>query len=189
MFTCPFSGRSGGGALAAVASALLSSAVAFAGSYTVSAILPPSGFTSISMYGINSGQVAGAVSGVTERAFVGSPRGSGAVPLLSGFTFALSYAVNNSGQVAGYNGTDSGNYQPFIGTPSGSIAIPLPTGWTNAMGAAVNDAGQVAGGGATCGGRLQSPVVDSTIKHLSAPPQEAQQSLCPPAGLARSATR
>jgi hypothetical protein len=130
------------------------SGAAFAQSYTVSVILPPSGFAISYVGGINnSGQVTGAVSnGTSLRAFIGSPSGSTLVSLPAGWASAEGNAINNLGQVAGEVGhgidpsTDELSAgQAFIGTGSGASVIPLPSGWATAQGVAINDAGQVAG--------------------------------------------
>jgi hypothetical protein len=134
---------------------LVFSAVALAGSYTVSVILPPSGFNIANMAGINnSGQAAGtAYTGTTSQAFIGSPSGSTLIPVPAGLSGAGGSGINNFGQVAGYGGAGINPqvFRAFIGTTSGSTLIPLPTGWTTASGSAINDSGQVAGTGCiTC---------------------------------------
>jgi hypothetical protein len=126
--------------------AFVFSAVALAGSYTVSVIPPPTGFTGSGMGGINnSGQVAGyGFNGSANQAFIGSPSGSAAIPFPSGWTSSEGNGINNLGQVAGFV-ANGGNNQAFVGTVSGSTVLPLPTGWSVAYGNAINDSGQVAG--------------------------------------------
>jgi hypothetical protein len=67
--------------------------------------------------------------------FVGTTSGSAALPVPSGwstsFGYSTGYAINDSGQVAGY-GLGS-LYQAFIGTASGSTVVPVPTGATDAQ--------------------------------------------------------
>ena len=73
--------------------------------YSVSPIHFPSGFTNVSMCGINnSGQVAGygANSADLQHAFIGTTSGSTTIPLPFGWSGAYGTAINASGQVAGY---------------------------------------------------------------------------------------
>jgi hypothetical protein len=129
--------------------ALVFSGVAFAGSYTVSVILPPSGFTGVNMSCINnSGQTAGyGVNGTGfAQAFIGSPSGSVTTPFPTGWATAQSSAINNSGQITGFV-SPADLSKPFIGATSGSVTIPLPAGWIQAIGLAINSSGQVAGWG------------------------------------------
>jgi hypothetical protein len=123
---------------------------AFGATYTVTPIPSPSGLTVNSMVGINnSGQVTGSGNaGATTHAFIASPSGSVAMPLISGWISMIGTAINASGQVAGY-GNNGSTTLPFIGTTAGSTAIPLPSGWTSAEGNAINASGQVAGSGTT----------------------------------------
>jgi hypothetical protein len=122
------------------------SAVAFAGSYTVSVIPPPSGIGTAVFGWVainNSGQVAGSALTEPGQAIIGSTSSSTLIPFPQGWDYSSGSAINNSGQVAG-SGFD-GSYQAFIGTSSGMQAIPLPSGYTLATGQAINDSGQVAG--------------------------------------------
>jgi hypothetical protein len=126
------------------------SLTSFGGTYTVALIPPPSGFTNVAFYGLNTfGQAAGSgYNGTSFQAIIGSPSGSSPIPFIAGWTNTVSFALNDSGQVVGYgnNGTTT---QAFIGTVSGSIPIPLPSGWFASSGNAINNSGQVAGGGGT----------------------------------------
>ena len=89
------------------------SGAAFAQSYTVSVIPPPSGLTIAGMLGINnSGRAAGtAYNGSAYQAFIGSVLGATLIPIPAGWTSSNGSAINNLGQVAGYvsNGTQSQN--------------------------------------------------------------------------------
>ncbi len=78
-------------------------------------IQPPSGFTNVSMSGINnSGQVAVLGFNVAaSQAFIGSPSGSNTIPLPAGWTTAFGWAINYAGQLAGYGGGSP--YQAFGG--------------------------------------------------------------------------
>jgi hypothetical protein len=132
--------------------ALILSAMAtsvFSGTYNVTLIPPPTGFTIQNAFGINnSGQVAGSCfNGTNTQAFVGTVAGSTVIPLPVGWTNAAAYAVNSSGQVAGDNFLGGSNNRPFIGTAGGITTVPLPPGWISAGARAVNDSGMVVGSG------------------------------------------
>jgi hypothetical protein len=128
--------------------ALAFEAAAMARSYTVSVIPPPSGFTLVSMSGINNaGQVAGYYeSATTLQAFIGATSGSTTIPFPAGFNSSSGWAINNLGQVTGslYN-TVTGAEGAFIGTPSGSTVIPPPSGGGIVSSYAINDLGQITG--------------------------------------------
>jgi hypothetical protein len=128
---------------------LFASLVAFAGSYAVQVIPPPSGFTIIAVTGINSSGQVGAYgfNGVANQAFIGSLAGSSAIPAPSGWTNVNSRAINEPGQVVG-TGTPPGTTLPqtFIGAPTGSVPIPLAPGLMSENGSAINNSGQVVGG-------------------------------------------
>jgi hypothetical protein len=136
MFTRPFSRRSLAGSLAAAVSGFVCLGAAFAGSYRVSVIPPPSGMSAIdSMSGINnSGQAAGAVQ--TLQGFIGSLGGSILIP-----GAGLAYAINDSGQVVGV-ASIGGTARAYIGTVSGITPIP---GVVGAVAYAINNSGLVAG--------------------------------------------
>jgi hypothetical protein len=137
---------------------LLESLAAFAGSYTVQVIPPPSGLSPpISMIGINNaGQVAGtgcylqcAVDGQQlPQAFIASPSGSVLIPLPGPFPVASTngQAINNQGEVVGtQNFVVAGGVGftfPFIGT---GTAIGTPSSASPSYGTGINDAGQIAG--------------------------------------------
>jgi len=116
--------------------------------YSVTVIPAPSGFTNVTMQGINNfGQVAGqGFNGTRTQAFIGSASGSAPIPVPagSGWTSSFGEAVNNLGQIAGWGGTPS-SLQAFIGTAAGSTLIPPPAGSSGGSGYAVNDSGQVVG--------------------------------------------
>ena len=106
----------------------------------------PAGYSGgTNAYDINdAGQVVGTGIG---QPFVYSNGTSTVVPLPTGFSGGGGFAINSSGQVAGYGSNPSSNSQAFIGDTSGSTAIPLPTGFTSTRGYAINDSGQIAGYG------------------------------------------
>src|ERR1700729_2139546 len=83
--------------------ALAFSAVALAGSYTVSVVQTPSGLQVQGLGSINnSGQAAGYVNnGPVTQAFIGSPSGATLIPLPTGWSNSNALAINNFGQVAG----------------------------------------------------------------------------------------
>ncbi len=129
----------------------MAASLAASPTYQVYVVLPPAGFTNVSMSGINnSGQVAGyGLNGTQNQAFIGSPFGSTAVPIPAGWSGTQAYTINESGQIAGYaiNGNNN-NYQAFIGTGTSAALIPLPSGWTGStFGYGINDSGQLAGYG------------------------------------------
>jgi hypothetical protein len=67
------------------------------------------------------------------------------------------YAINDSGQIAGYGETSCCNYdnpQAFISTTSGSTAIPLTNGFYRTWAYAINNSGQVTGAGGIFPGGL-----------------------------------
>jgi hypothetical protein len=88
------------------------SVTSFGGSstYSVTVIPAPSGFTRVSMAGINNaGQVAGqGNNGNGTQSFIGSTSGSTAIPFPSGWVNAYAQAVNNLGQVAGWGNSGIG---------------------------------------------------------------------------------
>jgi hypothetical protein len=109
--------------------------------YSVSVIPAPTGFTGVTMIGINnSGQVAGAGS---QGAFIGSPSGSLAIPAPSVWTAGGS-RIDDAGQVTG-NASMGAALQAFIFTGSGSSLVPLPAGAAFSTGTAINDFGEVTG--------------------------------------------
>ena len=118
---------------ARIITVLFAMAASLAGSntYQVYVVLPPAGFTGVSMSGINGeGQVAGyGLNGTQNQAFIGSPFGSTAVPIPAGWSGTQAYGINESGQIAGY-AINGSNDQAFIGTAASSALIPLPAGWT-----------------------------------------------------------
>ena len=66
----------------------------------------------------------------------------------AGFSGAVAYSINNSGQVAGYaTGPDGRTIQAFIGTSAGSSALKMPTGRSSTAAYGLNNSGQVAGVG------------------------------------------
>lgn len=130
--------------LSGMATAALASSL-----YSVSVIQIPSGFTAVTMTGINaSGQAAGygTIGGITQ-AFIGSPSGSAPIPVPvgSGWDFSQGYGINDSGQVVGAGRINFFNYQAFIGTAAGSTLVPIPGGYAGSLGYGVNNSGQVAG--------------------------------------------
>ena len=149
------------------------SVAAFGATYSVAVIPAPSGLTIYNIIGINdSGQVAGTGSiGATNQAFIGSPSGSTAIPLLAGWRSSFGAGINNSGQMVG--SVLGGLGQAFIGTVAGGIVIPLPAGWTSAGGIAVNASGQVAGSGSTFGSGPPSQAFIGSISGSTAIPLPA----------------
>ncbi len=90
--------------------------------------------------GINeAGQLTGSANG---KAFLSS---NGVTTLLTAFRWSSGYAVNASGQVAGYGMQSNGSFQAFLWTPTGGVAQIAGLGGNNSYAMAVNASGQVAG--------------------------------------------
>ncbi|HWB98758.1 MAG TPA: IPT/TIG domain-containing protein [Bryobacteraceae bacterium] len=97
----------------------------------------------------SSGQVVGYCEcPTTEHAAIFTTSGYTAIPLPTGWTSALGYAINDAGQIGGYgaNNSPSGRYgQAFVGTISGITPVPFPQGWVEAEAYAINGFGEITG--------------------------------------------
>src|SRR5580700_2869848 len=119
---------------------------AFIGSTSGSAPIPVpagSGWTSSFGEAVNNlGQIAGSGGNSSGgQAFIGTAAGSTVIPPPAGSSGGVGYAVNDSGQVVGFDGYD----RLYIGTTAGSTAFPTPAGWNAAVGQGVNSFGQIVG--------------------------------------------
>lgn len=102
----------------------------------------------------NSGQIAGMDS--QGHAFVtidGVPFDMGAI---SGGDWSSAYAINNSGEVAGYGQTSSGAFRGFVWSQGAGYGLLGTFGGANSYAMALNDQGQAAGSAQTSGGFMNA---------------------------------
>jgi hypothetical protein len=92
--------------------------------YSVGVLQMPTGWTEVTMQGMN---------GANLQAFIASPSGVAAVPLPNGWTSEYSYGINSAGQIVGQGGSLSIHSQAYIATASSITVIPISTGWSGSF--------------------------------------------------------